>query len=211
VLSAGRAKMSLEDAFRLYNVPAPYWGYVLQDCTPEALLPIQNYLQHQKDFVSKGVGLWFSGFAGAGKTAAAVQLVKSGIEGWYGHPTDLTVYFTRASQLRDDIRFHRTFSDCELVEDFVYRAKTLIVDDIDLADFTDPYFNWKSLILRRAGACRPTFFTSFLTFADLCGIQPIWHEQLCQALYEVPMPTANRRAAEFERTRAQLFQARGPA
>jgi DNA replication protein DnaC len=201
--------ISSEDAFRLYNIPSPYWSYALQDCTPEALLPIQNYLQHQKDFVSKGVGLWFSGFAGAGKTAAAVQLAKAGIEGWYGHPADLTMYFTRASALRDDIRFHRTFSDCRLVEDFVYRTRVLIIDDIDLADFTDPYFNWKALILRRAGALKPTLFTSLLTFADLGGIQPVWHEQLCLTLHEVPMPTLNRRAAEFECTRAQLFRARG--
>jgi len=234
--------LSGADAQAVFNTPANIWDCKLSDCTPDALLAVGNYLKHQTEFVRQGLGYWFSGQAGVGKTTAAIQLAKAGLrrfeereldetgelkplkldargkeipakllnEGWYGHLTDRSIYFTRASDLRDAVRFHREFGDCGLVETLIRRAKVLIIDDIDPTDFSDSFFNWKSLVIDRAAAKRPTFFTSILTFVELGAIQLAWHEQVGRVLYEIPITGDNRRVAEMKSNRTKIFEKGSP-
>jgi DNA replication protein DnaC len=112
--------------------------------------------------------------------------------------------------LREAVRFHHEFGDCGRVEHLIRIAKVLVIDDLDLADFSDTYFNWKSLVIDRASNQRPTIFTSIVTFAELGEVQPSWHEQVCRVLYEIPVAGMNRRAAEVDRTLAQLLKPRRP-
>ena len=197
--------MNGDDAQAVYNIPANIWDRALGDCTPDALVAVENYLKHQTEFVKDGRGLFFSGPMGAGKTTAAVQLAKAGLRGWYGHLTDRSVYFSRASELRQAVRFHHEFGDCGQVENLIRRAKLLIIDDLDLTDFSDSFFNWKSLVVERSGAHRPTIFTSLLNFGDLAEAQTAWMGQVGDVMYEVPVVGTNRRAEVIKATRSKLF------
>lgn len=213
--------LSGADAQAVFNTPASIWDCKLADCTPDALLAVENYLKNQSDFVAQGLGYFFSGPAGAGKTTAAIQLAKEGLRhfdektgklinaGWYGHLTDRSIYFTRASDLRTAVRFHHEFGDCGLVEHLIRRAKVLIIDDLDPTDFSDSFFNWKSLVIDRASLRRPTFFTSILTYAELGEVQPTWFAQLGKVLYEIPVVGINRRAEEIKANRIKIFQPKG--
>jgi len=214
--------LSGADAQAVFNTPANIWDCKLADCTPDARLVVENYLKHQTEFVRQGLGYFFSGPAGAGKTTAAIQLAKAGMRhfdeksgklinaGWHGHLTDRSIYFTRASDLRDAVRFHREFGDCGLVENLIRRAKVLIIDDLDLTDFSDSFFNWKSLVIDRAAALRPTFFTSIMTFKEMGEVQPAWFPQVGKVLYETPVQGTNRRAEDIKANRIKIFQKDSP-
>jgi DNA replication protein DnaC len=109
------------------NVPVKYWEYELSDITEDSSRhTIEKYTSKLKEVLSKGIGLYFCGRQGTGKTLAACIVLKEALRQGY------TVYFTMLTEVLS--RYCDGMYDKEARAAFarsILEADILVVDDID--------------------------------------------------------------------------------
>jgi len=84
---------------------------------------IGKYLREFPEYFSRGVGFWFRGDGGTGKTAAAVVLGKEAL--LWGCST----YYTTFSRLQAAVKHKEIFEDNVTIESRVHSVDFLILDD----------------------------------------------------------------------------------
>jgi len=115
------------------NVPLKYWEHEVSDVTdPRVNSKVQVYVRKINEALTNGIGLYFYGTQGTGKTLAASIILKEAIRRGY------RVYFTMLTEVLEkycDGRYDRqaraSFARNILEADF------LVVDDIDKAYVSD--------------------------------------------------------------------------
>lgn len=147
------------------GIGAPYQRLEWMDFegSDEVLERLHDYLENHQEYVNRGIGLFFTGARGTGKTMLVTLILKSFVK--YGY----TCYASTFAQtidlftagFRDDqekIYFRKKFVD----------SQVLLLDDIGreqrtkLADTT-----FESILRTRVQEGRPTFITTNMSAAEL--------------------------------------------
>ena len=145
------------------NIPLKYWERELDDIEdPLVKCKIQRYLKKLDEAVSKGIGIYFCGTQGTGKTLVACVILKEAIKRGY------RVYFTMLTEVLEkycDGRYDRDARK-EFAQN-ILEADILVVDDIDkgyISDkstFIDTAYDY--VFRTRANKNLPVIITSNMT------------------------------------------------
>lgn len=125
--------MLVANEFQIYlklfqsNVPLKYWEYEIDDLAGDASRrKIERYISRLEEALDRGIGLYFCGSQGTGKTLAACVILKEALR--CGH----SVYFTMLTEVLS--RYCDGMYDKEARAAFarsILEADFLVVDDID--------------------------------------------------------------------------------
>lgn len=125
----------LQVYLKLYksNVPLKYWMHEVKDLTdPGMRRTVEAYIEKLDEAVVSGIGIYFSGTQGTGKTLAACIILKEAIRRGY------TVYFTMLNEVLEkycDGRYNPE-ARAEFAKS-ILEADILVVDDIDKGYISD--------------------------------------------------------------------------
>lgn len=117
---------------RRMNLPEEYWNARLVQ-SPE---PLQKFIKNYWDKIhAPNVGLLFHGNEGVGKTAGAALLLKK------ARSEFRSCYFTRVSELRENLRSEAMFDSDVTVMSRVQDVEVLVLDGLNESYFTGWPFN----------------------------------------------------------------------
>lgn len=164
-LLQGRRKLDLDD-YRMMDLPNELWGARFADVPPPVTPAVQRYLVRICELVGTGQGLLLCGLRNSGKSRTAAVIAKEAVRRGF------TVYWTRVSDLRRDIRARRVLpiNDGTPVLDRCYEVGLLVLDDLraeDAKDYALSARDIEDLITGRASRHRATLLTTMLDGAQM--------------------------------------------
>lgn len=121
-------------ALRRLNVPDRLWGASFNGLSKPLREPIKRYCNNLPDFLGQGIGFWFFGPAGTGKTAGGVVVLKAA---WERYKTG---YFTTVKDLRASIKEEASYDSSQSVMDRARTVDVLVLDDLAVDDFKHFHF-----------------------------------------------------------------------
>lgn len=142
------------------NVPLKYWEREISDVTdPNVRRVIEQYVEKIDKAIAKGIGLYFHGNQGTGKTLAACLILKEALRRGY------KVYFTMLTEVLEKYCDGRYDRDARTqFAEHILGADILVLDDIDkgyISDKTTFIDSAYDYVLRtRSNNNLPIIFTS---------------------------------------------------
>lgn len=121
-------------ALRRMNVPERLWGVTYNGLSKPLREPIRRYVANLPDFLGKGIGFWFYGPAGTGKTCGGIVILKAA---WERYKVG---YFTTVKDLRAALKEDSAFDSSESVMERARNADILVLDDLAVDDFKHFHF-----------------------------------------------------------------------
>lgn len=150
-------QLTASDMARM-RVPLSFYGVVPEQFHPRFLKPaMRNYFRMWDECWSKGVGFFFWGSEGTGKTSAAVWCLK------LARTRFKTGLFIRPADLREGIRNNQMFDADTSIYTRARTVDALVIDGFESSDFNLPYFGLNDLyrlVMARGDDRRCTFITS---------------------------------------------------
>jgi len=175
-------KLNIGDR-ELMNMPMKYWDTAMFDKIPDGSYKdaVRNYLENFNHMMKSGIGLLLYGIHGRGKTSIACVVAK------VARMYEKSVYFSRASELRDKILKYEKFDDGVTILERVKRVDLLIIDDLSKETKGSEYNEgfWEDLIRIRADNYRATIITSNL---DKDGLTAFYRESMISVMTEMIVP-----------------------
>jgi len=115
------------------NVPLKYWEREVSDITDSVVRQkIEKYVEKMDQAIAEGIGVYFHGNQGTGKTLAACLILKEALR--RGHK----VYFTMLTEVLEKYCDGRYDRDARAVfADQILGADILVLDDIDKGYISD--------------------------------------------------------------------------
>lgn len=123
---------------------------------------ITKFLPRVLDALDEGLGLFFFGGPGIGKTSAA-SLIMQTAKSW-----GATCYFTSVPDLKSDIKGDIMFDETQTVLSRVKQVECLVLDELAEEDILDRGYTFsgrhlEDLIRNRYANCRMTIITTNMT------------------------------------------------
>jgi DNA replication protein DnaC len=203
-----RRHRELEEADYLrMNLPAEFWKYTPKDVPADIRDPVARYCDcdHIDGFVNDGVGWFFWGPPGFGKTTTAAVLAKEVRSHAY------TVLFTTVSDLREMIRSHIVFDDTVSALERAQAVDFLVLDSIREEDAKDSWFDAVDiarLVERRLSWKKPTIFTTRLDSLQFEEIFPDAMELLLPRCLILNVKPENEDTKSFRKKAQEELQVR---
>lgn len=116
------------------NIPERLWDSSFTSLAKPLREPIKRYVNNLPAFLSKGIGFWFYGPSGTGKTCGGVVILKAA---WERHKVG---YFTTVKDLRASVKEDADFDSSESVMERVRNVDVLVLDDLAQDDFKHFHF-----------------------------------------------------------------------
>lgn len=139
-------------------MPREFWRVKIKNVQdPRAQRAIVRYLKKLDDMHRRGVGMFFYGSPGVGKTSAAILVCKEARS--YGY----TVFFTSVWEMRESIKSKMNFDDDNTFMDKARDCDLVVLDDVKAEERKDPYLTigtLSDLVTYRCSQSRPTLLTT---------------------------------------------------
>jgi DNA replication protein DnaC len=127
------------DEFKVYlnmwqsHIPLKYWEREISDITdPNVRRKVEHYVENLSKALRKGIGIYFHGNQGTGKTLAACLILKEAIRrGYKAYFTMLTEVIEKYCDGRYDREARAAFAR------HILEADLLVLDDIDKGYISD--------------------------------------------------------------------------
>lgn len=183
------------------NIPASLRGVSYAHVNDALKTPIVRYFEKLDENLANGVGLFFFGPSGLGKTSAAIVMLKAG---WERRRTGL---FVSVKDVRQAIREDITYDGAESVLERAKNVDILVLDDLALDDFKDWTFGINAiehLLRNRSMRGKTTIFTTRLTGLEIKDGSPSFFTSLQGSFVGILVTGEDQKAAAAKRLRQAL-------
>jgi len=185
------------------NIPPHMWGYRLSKVTESIRPVVSDYCDHLKKYWRDGEGFYISGLAGAGKTGAAVVILRC------ARTHNLSCTFITMTDLRECVRGKVAHNGELSVLDRCKTVDFFVLDSLCVEDAKDLVFGahaLRGLLESRIQAGRVTLITSSMSREQLVAFPYLkdWAHKLPMLPVEGPNRNTTR-ASERESSILKLM------